>query len=520
MPIFPLLVHTDVRNGPYATLYVMRRLLSSVLLASVSLSNLAPISALAAEPPTLTRAPAVFNPHAILNDEDLFSLGDWDAERIQQFLVSKKSALARFTLPDIDGQLRRPADILWRVAGSYTVNPKYLLVLLQKEQSLVEHPNPSQKQLDWATGYAVCDACSMNDPRLQEFRGFANQLEYAAKQHRERYLVQLYTRGMTIGGHAPGKTVLISGVPVTPVNNATAMLYSYTPHLHGNRMLWTIWQRWFAQPFAEGTILRERETGTLYLLKQGQKRPLSVSVAASLVPDLARLPTASAVDLASYPEGKAVPFPNYSLVVLPTGTRYLLSGSTKRRIVSTSAFRRLGFQEDELLEASDEDLAEYTDGPDLTASSKYPTGILARDTRGDYWYVEDTVRQKILHPSLLTLYFRGRPARTLSATELHRLTVGAPYPLRDGELVRSTTHPAVYVMSNGNKRPIPSEELFFALGYAWNNVLMLPESLLEQYPTGEPLVPSWKPPADLLESLDVQAPPPEASLTSSPFSSL
>lgn len=102
----------------------MRRFLSSVLLASVSLSSLTPLSTLAAEPPTLTRAPAVFNPHAILNDEDLFTLGDWDAERIQQFLVSKKSALARLMLPDIDGQMRRPADIVWRVAGSYTVNPK------------------------------------------------------------------------------------------------------------------------------------------------------------------------------------------------------------------------------------------------------------------------------------------------------------------------------------------------------------------------------------------------------------
>ncbi|MEN9378840.1 MAG: hypothetical protein RJB15_518, partial [Pseudomonadota bacterium] len=51
---------------------------------------------------------------------------------------------------------------------------------LQKEQSLVTDDTPTQKQLDWAAGYGVCDACSMNDPSLQRFRGFAIQTRRAA----------------------------------------------------------------------------------------------------------------------------------------------------------------------------------------------------------------------------------------------------------------------------------------------------------------------------------------------------
>ncbi len=442
-----------------------------------------------------------FNRHAVLNDDALFTFDDWSAERIQRFLLSKNGGLATMKLVDIDGIATRPADILWRVAGSYQISPKYLLVLLQKEQSLVEAKKPSQKQLDWAMGYGVCDNCAMNDPRIQDFKGFANQVEYAAKQHRERYMQQLLTQGQTIAGQAVGKTIVIDGAAVTPANMATAMLYSYTPHLEGNENLWRIWRRWFGRTLPNGTIVKAEDTGQHYLLRRGEKRAITPTVVASLIDDRKKIVELTPSDLDAYPSGAAMRFPNYSLVQTPDETRYLLSGEEKRRIVSNAAFRGLGFQEDEVVEASLEDLASYTDGSDLTETSKYPTGLLARDKRGGYWYIDNETRRTIPHPLFLKLSFRGRPAKLLSASELARFPISEPFRFRDGELVRNTSSPAVYVIEGGLKRPIATESLFLDLGYAWKNVLTIPDTLLATYTTGETMTPSWKEPASLIESI-------------------
>ncbi len=163
-----------------------------------------------------------FNPNLVLTDNDVFDVSRMNKTRLVAFLDAK-GALADVRAVDIDGMEKSAPDIIWRVANTYKVNPQFLLALLQKEQSLVEDYNPSQRQLDWATGFGVCDDCAKDDPRIQDFKGFANQVEYAAKQMRERYYMRLLSLGHTgTGAYAPGKRINIDGIDVTPANVATA----------------------------------------------------------------------------------------------------------------------------------------------------------------------------------------------------------------------------------------------------------------------------------------------------------
>jgi hypothetical protein len=427
-----------------------------------------------------------FRPEAILDDRDIFDLGNWDRARVQSFL-SSKGTLGSYRSTDIDGQVKLASDIIWRVAASYKVNPKYLLALMQKEQSLVEDPNPSQKQFDWATGYGVCDSCSKDDPSIQDFKGFANQLEWAAKQHREKYLLQILGRGTTIAGYAPGKLATIDGRKITPANRATAMLYSYTPHIHGNLNLWRIWQRWFSLSFPDGTIVKGKTSNKIYLIRFGEKRRFtSRAVAYSMVPQ-EKIVTVEDSQLASYADGKPIAFANYSLVETPNGKRFLLVGDEKRHILNMSAFRKLGFNEDEIVEAEPADLEGYADGPDLTTNSAYPTGLLAKDGKGNYFYIESGVRHPIPHKAFLSLYFKGQPAKLLTQSKLESFKTGEPYRLRDGELVQGNNSPAVYVITNGKRRPISSGSIFEELGWNWKNVVKLPEKLLASYTIGDPV---------------------------------
>ncbi|KAA0205513.1 hypothetical protein EDM68_05555 [Candidatus Uhrbacteria bacterium] len=434
-----------------------------------------------------------FNPDLILHDADIFDANGMSLPQLRAFLASR-GALGRITVTDIDGAEKSPADVIWRVAHSYKINPKYLLVLLQKEQSLVEHPNPSQRQLDWAMGYGVCDSCSKDDPAIQAFKGFANQIEYAAKQHRERYLIQLLSTGVTISGHAPGRTVLIDGVEVTPQNNATAMLYTYTPHIHGNLNAWRIWRRWFSLNFPEGSLVYSKDAETYYLIRHGQKRPFTSRLAAASMLDITKAITAEQGQLAAYPDGIPLSYPNYSIVETPEGKRYLIVGESKRLIVDDAAFRKLGFSLDDVVEGTEEELLSYVNGRDITVTSEYPTGILARDPKGTIWFVQDGERRKILHPAFLNLYFKGKRAKEMTGAQIDALTHAGVFMLRDGELVKTPDEPAVYVIETGLKRPIMSGEAFEQLGWQWHNIVTLPASLLDSYESGLPV--------------EVQIPPP------------
>jgi len=105
----------------------------------------------------------------IISDYDLTDYQSMDLNQIQSFLVSKSSSLANYSDP-----ITRlsAAQVIYQSAQDFQISPKFLLALIQKEQSLVEDGTPLPSQYDWATGYAVCDSCSTDDPLIQKFKGF------------------------------------------------------------------------------------------------------------------------------------------------------------------------------------------------------------------------------------------------------------------------------------------------------------------------------------------------------------
>ncbi|MDO8435099.1 MAG: hypothetical protein Q7S89_00225 [bacterium] len=196
-----------------------------------------------------TSAPVfAFDPNLIVSDmlvEDARSMGLSD---IQNFLIGKNSLLARFIDVDIDGVIKTAAEVISRAANEYRISPKTILVTLQKEQSLIEDQDVSVRQLDWATGYGVCDSCSTDHPKIQALKGFAKQVDAAAWQFRR------YLDNPEVFKIKPLQSTTIDGEIVVPANRATAGLYNYTPHLHGNKNFSAIWQRYFGDPL-EGTLV-------------------------------------------------------------------------------------------------------------------------------------------------------------------------------------------------------------------------------------------------------------------------
>lgn len=441
-----------------------------------------------------------FDPNFIISDDDLFDAESMNRDRLIDFLRIKGS-LGDHMVADIDGTTKLAADIIMRVAASYKISPKFILALMQREQSLVEDPDPSQDQLDWAMGFGVCDACSKDDPAISDFKGFANQVEYASRQMREKYYIRYLTYGRLYGGITPGETTTIDGISVTPVNFATAALYTYTPHIHGNMNMWQIWTRWFNKSYPNGTVVIGDPSGTIYWIRYGTKRPFASVAVASTLTDIEKAVTASDAELAGYETGEPIRFPNYALLRNSTGQIWLIVDDERRHIVNMDTFVKFGFNMDEVEDVADSELASYGEGMKITLDDAYPRGQLIQVSGlKAIWYAEGGKRQLITHPAIWTLYFNNRRPSAISQATLDSLTHSGAYLLHDGELVKSYDHPAVYVIENGMKRPIVSGEVFEEMGYGWEYIESLPSSLIDEYTTGLPI------------QIDAPAPSPEPSL--------
>ncbi len=430
-----------------------------------------------------------FNPHYIISDQDLFDYNSLNLGQIQKFLTDKGSTLTVYKDP-ITSMLA--ADIIYRAAQDYQINPKYLLALLQKEQSLIESISRSDKHYDWATGFGICDNCSMNDPLLLKFKGFFNQVIWAAKIIRTKYVDEIKKTGKTFTGFGPGVTILVNSIPITPANQATAILYTYTPHLKGNELLWNVWNRYFSRSYPDGSLLNIEGKKEVWLIQNNLRRKFaSRAVYLSYYPNFDRVLTVSDTELKKYPAGNDIKFSAYSFLRSPRGTVYLLlPNDTLRGFDSRESLRKIGINPEEIINVSFDDLAQYVEGKPITIASSYPLGTLIQNkANGGIYFVQDGVKHPIFSREILKSNFGNlRVSKKMTPEELNIFATGEPILFKEGDLVRTTDDPAVYVISDKHKRPIFSTLAFERLGYSWDNVIVTNVVSLELHELGEPVL--------------------------------
>lgn len=426
---------------------------------------------------------AEYRPGYIITDNDLIDTNEMTIEDIQTFLRRKKSYLTNYTVKDeIKGKDIRASEIIYNAAKKYTVNPKVLLTMLQKEQSLIENSSPTQYALDWATGFGMCDSCTRHTPGIDKYIGFKNQVELSAQQIR-KYLEAPHAYNFKKGGkyNIDGQEVLIA-------NKATAVLYIYTPHLHGNLNFWRIWERWFSKKYANGSLLKTPDNPTVWLIHYGQRRAFkSMSVLLSKY-DPSKIVIASPHDLEKYEVGNLIQFHEFSLLQDPNDKVYLYMNDKMRPIESQEVFRKLGFNSLEVLPISWEDLNLFEVGETITMASAYPTGALLQDPdSGGVYFVRDGKKYPLYAKDLLKTNFKRLSVLASSRQEIDTFETQDPVLFNDGELIKAKDSPAVYLVDEGTKRPFLSGEVFEKLGFKWDNVVETSGKLVKLHPTGEPI---------------------------------
>jgi uncharacterized protein with LGFP repeats len=227
----------------------------------------------------------------IIADNVFFDPYAMDAGAIQQFLIRKGVNCAAGEMPCIKdfrqdtanqaadamcpGGYRGAAQesagtIIAKVSVGCGISPRVLLVLLQKEQSLITRTRPTFYAYEKATGFACPDTAPCNP----EFKGLVSQVYFAARQF-QRYRVEA-SRYNFKAGRTATISYQVADAKHDNVNNwrcgtsqvfianqATAGLYNYTPYrpnqaalnagsglgdscsAYGNRNFWNYFTDWF-----------------------------------------------------------------------------------------------------------------------------------------------------------------------------------------------------------------------------------------------------------------------------------
>jgi hypothetical protein len=238
--------------------------------------------------PSTSHATAVvgFNPGNIMDNSVMTSSGTMNAAQIQTFLNSKVPVCDTwhagfygssgtwygppFTcLKDYTENNLTAAQIIYNAAQTYNINPQVLLVVLQKEESLITDTWPAPYQYKSATGYG----CPDSTPGVcnSSYYGFTNQINNAAKLfHSVVTSSPTWYSPYVLGNNnilwSPNASCGSSVVNIQ--NLATASLYDYTPYRpnqaslnagygsgdscssHGNRNFYLYFTDWFGSTYS------------------------------------------------------------------------------------------------------------------------------------------------------------------------------------------------------------------------------------------------------------------------------
>jgi hypothetical protein avisC_04429 len=226
-----------------------------------------------------------FNAANIISDNKLYGAPNMNAEDIDNFINKVNAGCvnsadgttciskARFETKGFDPTTACPlgmnpaknltaGEVIYRVSVACNINPRVLLVLLQKEQGLLTASGEklTASRYEWAAGYGCPDGQTCDS----RYRGFVSQLYQAAAQ------LQKYRLNPASYRVQARKPVRIAYNPqascgssiITPANTATAALYNYTPYQPneaakndgddcsswGNLNFYGFWKVWFGAP--------------------------------------------------------------------------------------------------------------------------------------------------------------------------------------------------------------------------------------------------------------------------------
>lgn len=140
--------------------------------------------------------------------------------------------------------------------------------------------------------------------------------------------------------------------------------------------------------------------------------------------------------------------------------------------------------------------------PDNTNIRTFPNGSLLRTDSG-VGYLEDGKIRPLVNPDIFNSRFKWKDVIDITRAEWNSYALSSALTFREGMLVRERNSPDVYVISNQQRRYIPSPIVFESLGYKWSNITIIADGTLAiSHPMGPVMQASPYPDGTLLVNRD------------------
>ncbi|MEY4042967.1 MAG: hypothetical protein RL529_534 [Actinomycetota bacterium] len=448
-------------------------LAATVLLAFIG------VTALDTSAPSASAADASrFDPGLIISDSVFYDFGTMKVSDIQRFLESKvpvckaKSGDPTCLRNYVDDELDKPgedgkclpmvakpaqtaAQIIYDIAHACGINPKVLLVVLQKEQGLIQSVNPTPYMYKAAMGFG----CPDSDPAIcgKVHSGLFNQLYKAAGQLQWygdprgsfTYLKVGRTSNIRYSPNAScgTKPVLIKSI-------ATTALYYYTPYTpndaalknlygsgdscsaYGNRNFWRFYTDWFGSTIGGGFLLKSASSGT-YLIVDNNKYLVTDPDLLAAISPLGPIGTISADYLNTFTDSGALT----RVVKSVTGQYYFVDGGKKYTFSSCDLVAQFGLDCATAVQLTASQLAAFANGGSMTT---YVPG----DASSTY-QIKDGVKHEILDQASVQAAGLALPAlNNVTISAFKKLPWGAPIA-KNNSLITNRNTGAKALISNG-----------------------------------------------------------------------
>lgn len=444
--------------------------------------------------PNLTYALS-FDKNYLLSDSDLYSCNLKTTAAVQRFLESENSYLATY-----EGNGDKASEIIANAYNENRISTCWILTTLQKEQSLITSREPrSERALNFAMGFA-CPSGGTCDER---YSGFKKQVESAAWQIRNRYLIYPELYSFQVGKEMETEDNQI----VSPRNIATAVNYNYTPVVGdgvtrgGNYNFvasWQKWLSWFSTVHPAGNLLQAGGFKAIYLTvyNEEEERVEKMQITNWAV-FLARGYSASQIikvdqsEIDSYRNSELkITYPNGTLVRGSGPAIHAIENNRRRHIASLEVLKALGYSWGEVRKISDQELASIPGGEALRDASKKLDGTLIRTKTNPAIYIlEEGRRRHIAEWNVFKANgYSWDKVRIISEEEMATYPGGKLMVLNDGLLVKSPDRPGIWISEAGKLRAVSNINTFNNLGYKWSWVKTVSSKFLDSMLKGEPLI--------------------------------
>lgn len=440
-------------------------------------------------PANLTWA-RTFNPHDIISDQELLNADSLAQTAIQKFLERENSVLARYG-QIINSQSKKASEIIWEISQKHKINPKFLLTTLEKEQGLIRKSQATEKALDWATGYGCYGgSCKEKYRGFYNQVEAAAETQEIYWQKAGQFSFQVGQEATTFDGYkvTPQNKATANLYIYTPYVGYAPEL-GINKNVGGNKLFWRVWHRYFShQKYLDGQVIKNGED--YWLIKNNQKKLFLTPEIFLKDYQTSEAILVSAKDLAAYPDGPAINFSNKTLVKsADSGQIFLIEDGFKRPIIDQAALALLSdFQiavtEEEIKSVTESQLSGYSLGSLISASSIYPQGKLFKDESGNIWQIKNNLRHEV-NPLVWQSRFANLTPETITLNELEKYPIGEPLKLKDGTFVKNENK--YYLISNSERMKIEDETIFDRVfgSDKKNNALNVSAALLEIHSAGE-----------------------------------